>query len=322
MQRDHTANVVHLSAFNHPNVIEGREIIPGAVTRETTVRRINEWTRLLNPDERAENDVLFDLPDFLIGSVGKSMAGTEYPPLAPGKRKIINAAFSYMVLGRYPAQGANQLISTEWISRARARYDVYVSQHGETPPIGASGVMGLDVAEMGDDLNVATARYGGFVTPFKDWGGVDTIETGSRAIDFYNGHAVARVNVCATGVGAGVAPYMQLSGCVAVGIKVAAKATFKTDIGEFRILRDQLWWQCREWLRTDPGAMLPPDEELIEELQTPTYSTDTGKVEVMKKADMKEVLKRSPNRADALCLTFAGYGGFFDDCQFQDEVPE
>lgn len=67
--------------------------------------------------------------------------------------------------------------------------------------------------------------------------------------------------------------------------------------------------------------MLPPDEELIEELQAPTYNTDSGKIEVMKKADLKEVLKRSPNKADALCMTFAGAGGFFSDCQFCDE-PE
>ena len=99
---------------------------------------------------------------------------------------------------------------------------------------------------------------------------------------------------------------------------MAELSTIKTDIGEFRLLRDQLWWLCREWLRTDPGAMLPPDEELIEELSAPTYNTDSGKVEVMKKADMREILKRSPNKADALCMTFAGRGGFFADCVMED----
>jgi hypothetical protein len=323
MQRDGTASVVHLSAFSHPNVIEGREVIPGAVTRDTTVRRINEWTRPLHPDEHAEAEVLFDLPDFLVGAVGQSMSGIPYPPLPPGTRKIITAAFSYMVLGRYPAQGANQLISSEWISRARTRYDIYVATHGDVPPVGSSGIMGQDVAEMGDDLNVAIARYGGYVTIPKEWGGVDTIETGSRAADWYRSHPnITRANVDATGVGAGVAPHMQMLNCVAVGVKVAERPTLRTEMGEFRILRDQLWWQCREWLRTDPGAMLPPDEQLIEELQAPTYNTDSGKIEVMKKPDMKEVLKRSPNKADALCLTFAGQSGFFDSCQFTDEAPE
>jgi hypothetical protein len=65
--------------------------------------------------------------------------------------------------------------------------------------------------------------------------------------------------------------------------------------------------------------MLPPDEELIEELTCPIYDTDSGKIEVMKQKDIKEVLGRSPNKADALRMTFAGQvGGFFQDCQFKD----
>ena len=83
-----------------------------------------------------------------------------------------------------------------------------------------------------------------------------------------------------------------------------------------------MWWSCREWLRTDPGAMLPPDELLIEELQAPTYEVHKGKIRVMKKATMREVLKRSPDRADALCLTFANAGGVFDDCVFKDYPDE
>ena len=59
-----------------------------------------------------------------------------------------------------------------------------------------------------------------------------------------------------------------------------------------------------EQYETDPGAMLPPDELLIEELQTATYEVIKGRVRVMKKETMRELLKRSPDRADALCLTF------------------
>jgi hypothetical protein len=97
---------------------------------------------------------------------------------------------------------------------------------------------------------------------------------------------------------------MRRFGCSAAPVKVASAPTEKTDLGEFGILRDQLWWACREWLRTDPGAMLPPDELLIEELQTPTYEVKGGKVKVMDKTTIRELLKRSPDRADALCLTF------------------
>jgi hypothetical protein len=97
---------------------------------------------------------------------------------------------------------------------------------------------------------------------------------------------------------------MHRKGCASNPVMVASSPTKKTELGEFYILRDQLWWACREWLRTDTGAMLPPDEMLIEELQTPTYEVKNGKIRVMDKATMRELLKRSPDRADALCLTF------------------
>jgi hypothetical protein len=144
---------------------------------------------------------------------------------------------------------------------------------------------------------------------------VDTVATGDRATDEYKTRNVLRVNVDATGVGAGVAPHMQRDGCSANPVKVASSPTERTELGEFKILRDQLWWACREWLRTDPGAMLPPDEMLIEDLQTPTYEVQNGKIRVMKKDVMRDLLKRSPDRADALCLTFSS-SGFFDGCDF------
>jgi hypothetical protein len=59
--------------------------------------------------------------------------------------------------------------------------------------------------------------------------------------------------------------------------------------------------------------MLPRDEHLVEELLCPTYEVKGGKVRVMKKETMRELLKRSPDRADALCLTFY-VGGLWDGC--------
>jgi hypothetical protein len=133
---------------------------------------------------------------------------------------------------------------------------------------------------------------------------MDPIATGDRAVTHYRGKKVLRCYVDATGVGAGVAPHMVRGGCTGVAVKVASSPTESTELGEFNILRDQLWWASREWLRTDPGAMLPPDEQLIEELQTPTYEVLGGKIRVMKKEVIRELLKRSSDRAVALCLTF------------------
>lgn len=312
MIRDGRANVVHLSAFSHPNVVTGQDQIPGAVTRETTVRRINEWCRPLVEGEQIDGEC-FELPSFLEGATAESQSGQEYAPLKPGFYKIMEPAFSYMVLGQYPVKGSDQLISKDWIAKARSRWDTYVAEYGERPPKHTSGIMGLDVGELGTDSNVACFRYGGYVDQLVAWGGIDTVATAERAVVEREGRNIHTVSVDATGVGAGVAPHMQRAGCLANPVKVASKPTEKTELGEFQILRDQLWWAVREWLRTDPGAMLPPDEMLIEELQTPTYEVEGGKVRVMKKKTMREILKRSPDRADALCMTFYQKGLLFPE---------
>jgi hypothetical protein len=312
MERDNRAHIVKLSAFVHPNVVAGHDIIPGAVTRATTVRRINQWCRPLVGNEPQDSEC-FKLPDFLVGQTCKRQSGGYYPPLRSGWYKILEPSFSYMVLGEYPARGSSQLISKEWIANARSRWDAYISTHGEIPPSNAFGIMGQDVGEFGTDSNVVCFRYGGFVERLVVWAGVDTLITGDRAVIEYKSRKVLRANIDGTGVGAGVAPHMQRSGCSAISVKVASAPTQKTELGEFYILRDQLWWACREWLRTDSGAMLPPDELLIEELQIPTYEIRNGKIRVMQKSVMRELLKRSPDRADALCLTFYD-GSFFSNC--------
>jgi hypothetical protein len=275
MIRDHRANVVHLSAFNHPNVVSGKDQIPGAVNRETTVRRINQWCRPLSDNEQADGEC-FELPSFLGGATAKSQSGQEYPPLVPGWYKIMEPAFSYMVLGQYPVLGSTQLISKEWVAKARSRWDSYVAKNGEQPPFHTSAIMGLDVGEFGTDSNVACFRYGGYVERLIAWGGIDTIATADRAKAEFRARSVSLVNVDGTGIGAGVAPYLQREGINATSVMVASKPTESTELGEFRILRDQLWWACREWLRTDPGSMLPPDEMLIEELCVPTYEVRGG----------------------------------------------
>jgi phage terminase large subunit len=311
-ERDGMANIVTLSAINHPNVVTGEDVIKGAVTREKTVARINEWTRPIMEGESILDDC-FEIPEFLEGCTAVAPNGVSYPPLKPGTRKIMIPDFSYKVLGQYPSQGENQLISEEWLSAARARWDAYVVQFGERPPEGVRPRAGLDVAELGPDSNVLCRRYGGWVARMIQWDGVDTDETARMGLEHYRTFEPELMIVDATGLGSNVAPSMIRLGrpeiVRAVGVKSSERPSrlIKCELGEFQYLRDQLWWACREWLRTDPGAMLPPDNLLLEELKAPTYGKHrrTGKIIVTDKEQLRKVLRRSPDRADALCLTFA-----------------
>lgn len=304
-ERDHLANVIELSAMDHPNVLSGADEIPGAVTQESVVRRINQWSRALTEGETPDDECV-ETPALLVGKTAFALDGvTEYHPLQAGWRKVTDSALWYMVFGKYPTAGTDQLISLAWINAARARWDIYVAQYGEMPPEGVKPVMGLDVADLGNDENAACFRYGGWVARLRIWGGVDVDMVGVQAKAHYDELEVTKVLVDATGVGAGVAPRMGRLGARAMRVMVASTPTFKTEMGEFYQLRDQLWWSVREWLRKDPGAMLPPDEMLMEELAVPTYAIKSGKVRIMAKDTMRDLLKRSPDRANALGLTFA-----------------
>ncbi len=309
--REKRASVVHLSAFSHINVVTGKEIIPGAVSRSITVRRINEWCRPLSSGEMPDSEC-FELPGFLSGAVAMSQGGEPYPSLSPGYYKIVEPQFSYMTLGKYPAQGSTALISRAWIDAARSRYDQYIAAHGERPPLYSQAIVGFDIGEYGSDASVLCFRYGTLVLPLIAWGGMDILTSADKAAAECRKRNVSAVNADGTGVGSGCAPALQRQGIAAVPVKVASSPTARTELGEFHILLDQLWWSVREWLRTDQ-AMLPPDELLLEELIIPTYEVVNGKIRVMKKSAMRELLTRSPDRADALCLTFAPQG-FFSNC--------
>lgn len=312
MESKGLANVVELSAMHHPNVITGENVIPGAVARETTVRRINDWTRPLVVGEIPDDDD-FLVPDFLEGSIAVSKDGTPFPPLQAGWRKIKDPEFFYIVLGKYPPIGSRQLIAEEWISTAVERGKLYTAMRGDLPPDDVSPIIGVDVAEYGGDYNVACLRYGDWVAMPKIWAGMDVAETTDRAYDIYVKNNGYLVMVDAMGIGTSVAPALARKGrdnlkdVRAVSVKVTEKPSpiIKSDLGEFYQLRDQLWWAVREWLKNSHNAMLPDDPLLIEELRTVTYENKSGKIKVMNKDSIRDKLKRSSDRADALCLTFS-----------------
>jgi len=345
--RDQQAKVIRLSALTHPNVVTGTQVIPSAVDRATTIRRINEWTRPLATLEledynqkKSEGKVdpeVFDLPElapFLIGETTKSDGGRVYPPLPALPRKITVPQFSYMVLGDYPSQSEMQLIAHSWVLDARVRWDRYVAANGEMPPPMVQPILGLDVAEYGSDDCVIAARYNSWVPKLINWNGVDVVVSARRATEVYQTLGAKFCNVDANGVGAGVWPLMRKKGCRAQRIMVQERAKLRTTeeeerslryaneqkteierlkeqnqatMGKFGLKKDQGYWLLREWLRLgeETQAMLPPDELLIEELTAMKYWQDgSGNIKVTPKPMMRYLLRRSPDRAEALMLTF------------------
>ena len=67
----------------------------------------------------------------------------------------------------------------------------------------------------------------------------------------------------------------------------------------------EMWYGLRQWLKAG-GAIDPKDDQLYEDLIGPeTISRPDGIYQLESKKDMKDRGQPSPNRGDALALTFA-----------------
>lgn len=208
------------------------------------------------------------------------------------------------VLGEFPLTEDDSVISMGIVEAAVNR---------EVGATWSGVVWGLDVARFGDDSTALCKRRGNMMLePIKEWKKKDLMQTcGLIAAEFRltpTEAAPQAINVDVIGLGAGVVDRLRELGLPVRGINVGEAPA--TDDRRYMRLRDELWFKTRDWFETRAVSM-PPDQALIAELCGPKYKIESsGKIKVESKDDMKKRGVKSPNRADALCLTFAGGGEF------------
>ena len=114
----------------------------------------------------------------------------------------------------------------------------------------------------------------------------------------------SEIMVDSIGLGGGVADRLRELGHNVRDVNVSESVALNQQAAR---LRDELWLDAKSWLETR-AVRLPKDDELRAELIGPTYSfTSNGKIKVEGKSEMKRRGMRSPDLADALCLTFSGH---------------
>jgi phage terminase large subunit len=240
-------NTVRLNAEEHPNVLENRIIVPGAVTRE--------WI-----DEK------------LIQYGGRN-----------------TALYRARVLGLFPEQGDDMLISLADVERAQARW---VKPHfTETPE-----ALGVDIARFGSDETVEINLYAdGVVGEPRTYRGQNLMETAGSV----KASPAKRKAVDDSGLGGGVTDRLQEQD-VEVIPYIAGEAPYDSE--RFRNRRAETWWAIREALQRDELA-LPPDNMLAADLTNIKFKyTSKGQIQLESKDDVKKRLKRSPDRGDALAI--------------------
>lgn len=211
-------------------------------------------------------------------------------------------AYRVRVLGEFALRDDDVLIPAELVDGAMQR-DVVLNT---SEPL----IYGVDVARFGDDRTVICKRQGNVVVGFKHWSGEDLMGTVGRIVHEASLDKPEEICVDSIGLGGGVADRLRELGHNVRDVNVSESAALNQQAAR---LRDELWMAAKDWLDTR-AVKLPKDDDLRAELTGPTYNfTSNGKIKVEGKSEMKRRGMRSPDLADALCLTFAsqaaGVGG-------------
>ena len=199
------------------------------------------------------------------------------------------------VRGQFPAQSAMQFISADDADKARSRH-LRKEQYNFAPKI-----IGVDPAWTGDDKLEIMLRQGLYSISLASIARNDNdIEVANLIARLEDEHQADAVFIDA-GYGTGIKSAGDVMGRSWRLIWFSGKPI---DPG-YCNKRAEMWGTMKQWVKAG-GAIDPKDEELYQDLIGPeTVPRLDGKILLESKEDMKERGLPSPNRGDALALTFA-----------------
>ena len=210
-----------------------------------------------------------------------------------------SAAYSIRVLAEFPQADEDTYIPLYLIEASLTR-DVEESPN-------APVVWGLDCARYGSDRSALAKRKGNHLTEnIKTWRDKSTMELAGIILNEYETTSIMdrpqEILVDSIGVGAGVVDRLIELELPARGINVAESASLSD---KYMRLRDELWGKTREFFEAQE-CVLPDDSQLVFELAAPRFSfTSSGKIKIESKDELRKRGIKSPDLADAFCLTFA-----------------
>lgn len=114
-----------------------------------------------------------------------------------------------------------------------------------------------------------------------------------------------RIFIDLTGVGAGVFDRLRELGWSrrVTGVIFGGEAL---QPAKYLNKRAEVWWAMREWFETPGGVAIPDDNVMHKHLCGPMYEYNSAnKLVIESKEKIRKRAKFSPDRADALALTFA-----------------
>ena len=165
---------------------------------------------------------------------------------------------------------------------------------------GAARVIGLDVAGPGKDKSCLTKKQGLMVWPQMMFKGMTTPELcdvlASQMIQWKADAAIVD-----NGYGFAVVEQMQRRGFYNVyGVDFGGKPSQP----QYENKKTEMLYRTKKFL--DSGGKIPNDPELLQEASAHTVKlNERGKMQVCKKDDVKDVIRRSPDKFDSLIIANA-----------------
>lgn len=166
--------------------------------------------------------------------------------------------------------------------------------------------LGLDVARFGDDSSVLVCRQGRVVSWVMEWKGLSTMDLAARVrIEVMAmPKKPQQIAVDVIGIGAGVVDRLQEMFAGQPIEIIGVSSSDRVSDGVNYNLRAQMWDELVKWLKDKP-ASLPNDSDLKTQLCALRYLFRNGLRLLEAKDDAKKRGIKSPDKADALALTFA-----------------
>lgn len=187
---------------------------------------------------------------------------------------------------------------------------------------------GYDVADEGSNKNVLIARQGATLFAVKAWQYLNTTQSAHKSVDIAEDLGIEVLNYDSVGVGAGVKgayesmerqlKFKPVPINTGVSPSVRKWPDNQTSAEKFINLRAEAWWLLRlrfekayeykeQGIRhpLDELISIPNEPELIAQLSQPRwFRTETGKIKIESKDEMRRRGVHSPDYADAAVMAF------------------
>jgi len=202
--------------------------------------------------------------------------------------------FKVRVRGMFPNASLKQFISIEDVDAAYGKH-LREEQYSFAPKI-----ISVDPAWEGDDEIVIGLRQGLYFKILRTFPKNDNDIQVANIVANYEDQEKADAVFIDMGYGTGI---VSAGKTIGRNWQLVSFAEKSGDLGCLN-KRAEMWKLTRDWLKE--GGAIPADPILHADLVGPeTISRLDGKLLLESKKDMKRRGLASPNRADALCLTFA-----------------